>query len=167
MKSITEKLQESMVNEWKWTDISDLPLEDRILLQRHLVVAKDEHDLGYRMLKNKLGHYTTDMMNDMENELKEKFEDVDEVIISNSIHSILNIIALQILDGLTYKRALDLEIAKINNDQYMDLKEEVVDFIKDNNLGKSIKDYEFNPSNKYSGYGSRKDLEKTLAKLKA
>lgn len=159
-----KSLYEYLVNE-KYTDISDWSDEDKLIIKRSFT---SDRLLGYSMLE--LGALSGPRMFDaVINDLKSKYKNNPEDGDYRSLaHSVLNVIAHQLVDGASYGDAVKLEIEHVKSDRFLDdnVKDFIIDMIKDG-AGKDTKGFKVHVTNEYSGFGSRKDMEKRLAKIKA
>ena len=157
-------LYEYLINE-KRADLSDWSDEDKIIIGRSFA---SDRVLGYSMLE--LGKSSgPSMFNIVLDDLKSKYKNNPEGDnYMNLTHSVLNVIAHQLVDGASYKDAVKIEIDRIKSDSFLnnDVKDFLIDVIKDG-AGKDTKDFKVHVTNQYSGFGSRGDMEKRLAKIKA
>lgn len=159
-----KSLYEYIINE-KYTDISDWTDEDKIIIARSFT---SDNLLGYHMI-DRNGQEHSDVFDKVSDELAKTYPDNPEGKDYRSLtHAVLNVIAHQLVDGASYNDAVKLEIERIKSDKYItkEVKDFLINTLKDG-AGKDTKDFKVHVSDKYSGFGSRKDMEKRLAKIKA
>ena len=169
MKSLQEYLNEALVNEVKLDDLSE---EDRILLARSF--TSDEM-FGYHMLTIDGEKDTMKSFDIYMNELKKQYG--DSIVVDGDehnsylalTHAVLNIIAHQIVDGMSYQDAVNLEFEHIKAYKYdtKERKDMLMSTIKNDKLGKNIGRWKAHAPIAMIGYGGRKDLERRLKKIKA
>lgn len=146
-------------------DISDWSDEDKLIMARSWA---SDNQVGYRML-NLNGKTFGDLFDEMEDKLTNEYlADNPAKNYKNTTHAVLNVIAHQVVDGMSYRDALNLEMERVKSDKYIKPEEKdfIVRVLKDD-VGKDIKGYKANVSNQYVGFGSRKDMERRLKKIKA
>lgn len=155
---------EAIISE-KYTDISDWSDEDKIIIDRSFT---PDNLIGYNMLERG-GQTGPRIFKEISDELKKKYPNNPEGDDYRSVtHVVLNVIAHQVVDGASYNDAVKLEIERAKSNDYIkeEVKNFIIDVIKDG-AGKDIKNFRVHISNQFSGFGSRKDLEKRLAKIKS
>ena len=159
-----KSLYEYIINE-KYTDISDWTNEDKIIIARSFT---SDNLVGYHMLTSN-GKLSYELMDDVEAKLSKEYPNNPEGDdYRYAAHAVLNVVAHQLVDGMSYRDAVKLETERIKSDSYMtkDIKDFVIGVINDD-AGKDTKNYSVHVADRYSGYGSRKDMERRLKKIKA
>lgn len=169
MKHLQEYLSESLINEVNLEDMSE---QDRILLWRSY---QTEESFGLHCLTIDNENDTMKSFDIYENELKKRYG--DSIVVDGDehncylalTHAVLNIVAYQLIDGMSYQDAMKLEFEHIKAYKYdtKERKDMLMSTISRDKLGKDISRWKVEAPSNLIGFGSRKELERRLRKIKS